>query len=108
MGRSFDSEYHDDVRGAIVAVVAERPELFDTGDALNSDLSYRLFDPKAYTDAVVAKLRVKGYCAIEDEELLVKKDNSLSENFDIVRSPGDRPYQYSLFSYKGRCHNSTF
>jgi hypothetical protein len=39
---------------------------------------------------------------------MVKKDNGLSENFDIVRSPGDRPDQYSLFAYKGRCHNATF
>ncbi len=108
LGRSFDSEYRDDVRGAIVALTTERPELFDLGDTLNSELSYRLHDPKAYTDAVVAKLRAKGYCAIEDEELLVKRDNSLSENFDIVRTPGDRPHQYSLFSYKGRCHNATF
>jgi hypothetical protein len=108
LGRSFDSDYRDDVRNAIVQVTTERPELFDMSDALSSDLSYKLHDPKAYTDAVVAKLKAKGYCAIEDEELLVKKDNGLSENFDIVRSPGDRPSQYSLFSYKGRCHNATF
>jgi len=108
LGRNFDSDYAGDVRGAIVAVIDERPELFDKSDTLNSELSYKLNDARAYTAAVVAKLRAKGYCAIEDEELLVKKDNSLSENFDIVRSPGDRPSQYSLYSYKGRCHNATF
>ena len=108
VGREFDSEYRDDVRNAIVQLTTERPELFDMSDTLSSELSYKLHNPKAYTDAVVAKLKAKGYCAHEDEELAVKRDNSMSENFDIVRTPGDRPSQYSLFSYKGRCHNATF
>ncbi len=108
LGRNFESEYEGDVRSSLVALFTERPELFDMKDSLNSELSYRLLDPKAYTSAMVGKMHAKGYCAMEDEELLVKRDNSMSENFDIVRSPGDREGQYSLFSYKGRCHNSTF
>lgn len=108
LDRAFDSEYFDDVRSSIVAVTTEQPELFDLSDRLNSELSYRLLNPPAYIAAVVAKLRTKGYCAVEDGELSVKKDDTVNENFDIVRSPGNNPYQYSLFSYKGRCHNSLF
>jgi hypothetical protein len=108
VGKAWQSDFSADVRTAITSLIAERPDLFDTTDALQSELSYKLNDPKAYVDGVVAKLRAKGYCAIEDEELAVKTDNSVSENYDIVRSPGDRPSQYSLFSYKGRCHNATF
>ena len=108
VGQNFESAYAGDVRAALVELIAERPELFDTKDALNADLSYRLTDTKAYVAAMVAKVRGKGYCAMEEEELSVKKDNSMSENFDIVRTPGDRPDQYSLFVYKGRCHNAAF
>ncbi len=105
---AWGTDYSSDVRSAITSVIAEKPELFDLKDTLNSELSYKLNDTKAYVDAVVGKLRAKGYCAIEDEELAVKLDNSVSENYDIVRSPGDRPSQYSLFAPKGRCHNATF
>jgi hypothetical protein len=105
---AWGADYASDVRGAITSVISEKPELFDLRDTLNSELSYKLNDPAAYVDAVLAKLRAKGYCAMEHEELAVKLDNSMSENYDIVRSPGDRPSQYSLFSPKGRCHNATF
>lgn len=108
LGRNFDSEFADDVRSAIVAVINERPELFDTSDSLNSDLSYALRDPQAYINAVIGKVKQKGYCAIEEEELNLKKDNSMNESFDIVRTPADRPSQYSLFAYRGKCHNSLF
>ncbi len=108
LGQNFDSEYGEDVRSSIEAVIRERPELFDLGDALNSTLSYRLTNPPAYISAVIAKVRQKGYCAIEEEELSVKKDRSVNENFDIVRTPAGLEGQYSLYAYKGRCHNSLF
>jgi hypothetical protein len=107
IGASFETEYGDDVRAAIKAVMVEQPQLFDFKDALESELSFRLIDPATYIAAVEAKLQAKGYCAYEDEELAVKKDDSMNENFDIVRSPaGDA--QYSLYVYKGKCHNSLF
>lgn len=108
LGRTQESQYGPDVRAVIQGLITERPELFDLDDALATDLSYRLRDPQAYIEAVLGKLRQRGYCAIEDEELVVKKDNSFSENFDIVRTPADRPGQYSLFAYKGLCHSATF
>jgi hypothetical protein len=108
LGHEFESEYGADVRQVIQGLVADRPELFDKDDALLAEMSYRLKDPPAYIAAVLEKLRQRGYCAIEDEELIVKKDDVMSENFDIVRTPGDRPGQYSLFAYKGRCHAATF
>jgi hypothetical protein len=108
LGRNFDSAYSGDVRSALVSLTTERPELFDLTDTLECDLCYGLKDPKAYIAAMIDKMHAKGYCAMEDEELSVKTDDSVSENFDIVRSPGDRPNQYSLFAYKGRCHNAGF
>lgn len=108
VGSGFESEYGADVRAAIVALTTERPELFDLQDALPSELSYGLRDPHAYIAGVIEKLRQKGYCAREEEELAVKRDNSVSENFDIVRTPAGRPNQYSLFAYKGKCHNALF
>jgi hypothetical protein len=106
-GPSFETDYGGDVR-VIQGLTTERPELFDLTDALARDLSYRLRDPPAYIEAVIAKLRQSGYCAIEDGELPVKRENSVNENFDIVRTPADRPGQSSLFAYKGKCHNATF
>jgi hypothetical protein len=105
---AWGTDYASDVRSAITSVIAEKPDLFDLKDTLNSELSYKLNDPAAYVAAVLDKLRAKGYCAVEHEELAVKLDNTVSENYDIVRSPGDRPSQYSLFAPKGRCHNATF
>jgi hypothetical protein len=108
LGSNFASDYSEDVRSSLVALTTERPELFDLTDTLDCTLCYRLMDPIAYTKAMVDKLHAKGYCAVEHEELSVKKDDSLSENYDIVRSPGNLPYQYSLFAYKGRCHDASF
>jgi hypothetical protein len=108
LGQGFESDYSQDVRSSIVALTTERPELFDLRDRLNCDLCYRLFDTPAYIRALVDKMHAKGYCAMEHEELAVKKDDSFSENFDVVRTPGDNPNQYSLFAYKGRCHDASF
>jgi hypothetical protein len=108
LGREIESLYEVDVRNAVLEVIQQRPELFDLKDTLNSELSFRLYDPHAYVAAVIARVRAKGYCAYEDGELAVKKENTMSEQFDIVRTPGDREYQYSLFQYKGRCHNAIF
>ena len=108
LGLNFDSEYSEDVRSSIQAVITEQPELFDLRDSLSQPLSYRLTNPRAYVEAVIAKVRQKGYCAFEDGELNVKKDRSMNESFDIVRTPGNLEGQYSMFVYKGRCHNSLF
>jgi hypothetical protein len=108
LGQNVPSDYSDDVRASLVSLTTERPDLFDLTDHLLCDLCYRLMDPKAYIAAMIDKMHAKGYCAMEDEELAVKKDDSVGENFNIVRAPGDNPHQYSLFSYKGRCHNASF
>jgi hypothetical protein len=108
LGNNFAPDFSEDVRSSLVALTTERPELFDLTDSLDCTLCYRLMDPIAYTKAMVDKLHARGYCAMEHEELSVKKDDSLSENYDIVRSPGNLPYSYSLFAYKGRCHDASF
>jgi hypothetical protein len=108
LGKNFESAYSADVRSSLVSLTTERPELFDLKDTLDCDLCYGLKDTKGYIDAMIAKMHAKGYCAMEHEELAVKLDDSVSENFDIVRSPGNLPNQYSLFAYKGRCHNAGF
>jgi hypothetical protein len=107
LDRSAPSVYSDDVRAAIVEVQQQRPDLFDFTDCLG-DLSCRLTDAVSYVDKVVEAMRKRGYCAIEHEELAVKKDNSFNENFDIVRTPPSRPGQYSQFVYKGKCEDALF
>lgn len=107
LGQSADSLYSGDVRATILQVQKDRPQLFDFTDCLG-ELSCRLTDPQSYIQAVIDGLRKKGYCAIEVEELAVKRDNSFNENFDIVRTPEGRAGQYSLFVYKGKCQNALF
>jgi hypothetical protein len=72
------STFEADVRAAILAVLRERPELFN-GEVVQ--------DEKAYGDAVAQKLREGGYCAVPGDELAVKRisdQNRFSEQFRIV------------------------
>jgi len=72
------STFEADVRGAVLAVLRERPELF-SGEVVR--------DEAAYGDAVARKLREGGYCAVPGDELAVKRisdQNRFSEQFRIV------------------------
>jgi len=104
---SFQSLYYGVVHGAIEEVAAERPELFNFDDTEGGELSWALTDEEAYVAAVVEKLHEAGYCVLAGEELAVKADNSVNENFDIVRNPPGGG-AYSRISYRGKCHNALF
>ena len=107
LDRSFDSLYFNQVRDAIAKVTEEKPHLFDFDDQESGELSYALTDPEEYVSSVVENLRQAGFCAIPGEELAVKLDNSVNENFDILRHPPNGK-AYSWVSYRGRCHNALF
>jgi hypothetical protein len=59
LGNNFESDYPGDVRSALVSLLDKRPDLFDRRDTLNSELSYKLNDAKAYVAAMVAKMRAR-------------------------------------------------
>jgi hypothetical protein len=104
---AFASVYYGDVRASIEQLTKEKPEIFNFQDQTGAELSYGLNDPEAYTRGVVANLRKRGYCALDGEELAVKKERTFNENFDIIRHPSTGGV-YSGISYRGKCHNSLF
>lgn len=70
--------FESDVRAAILAVLTERPELFN-GEVV--------LDEGGYGNAVAKKLRDGGYCAIPGDELAVKRpgdENKFSEQYRIA------------------------
>jgi hypothetical protein len=84
-----------DVETAIDLLVQQRPALFDlTKDALPGWKHYKVLDPEAYLDGVVANLQKAGVCAQRDpddgngERIQVKTTNDYSEDFDILVSTG--------------------
>jgi hypothetical protein len=69
--------------------------------------AYAVKDVPGFTSAVLAALKVKGYCSrIDGEEIQIKKDDRLSDHFNIVTSVsfirrGDG-------SYRGSCYPPAF
>lgn len=71
------------VQNAIRTVIANNPTCFD-----QSMGSPRVLDEPCYMNGVVMELQRQGLCARIDpnagDEIVVKHDNTLSENFDIL------------------------
>jgi len=81
------------IESAIDAVVVERPELFDLNNEAGPETrQYRVLDRDGYIDSVVDKLRQMGLCAQRNEQVYeqvqIKEDNGLSEDFDIYLGEG--------------------
>jgi hypothetical protein len=78
------SFFYNIVRDAVNGWVSGHPEAFDTS------LGYEVaLDPDAYVLGVVADINGRGdVCSIQDpnagDEIVVKRDNVLAENFDIL------------------------
>lgn len=73
------------VQSAIRAVIAANPTYFDMSAG-----TPRVTNEAGYMNGVVDELRRRGLCAIIDpnagDEIVVKHDNDLAENFDILTS----------------------
>jgi hypothetical protein len=77
-----------DVSGAIDALVAARPELFDTGDARCGNC-YKVRDEGAFVAALVDAVMRRGLCATYDgEELAVKRTNDFNDQYDVLTADG--------------------
>jgi hypothetical protein len=90
-----DSRLLPNVEAAIDLLVRQRPGIFDlTSDALPGWGHYKVLDPQAYLDGVVANLQRAGLCAQRDpddgnnERIQAKLTNDYSEDFDILVSTG--------------------
>ena len=106
--QGFDgpSCFYDTVRNAVTYVVhIAHPEWIDW----SSGNAYVL-EPELYMDAVVAEVRSKGLCAIRDpnagDEIAVKHDHELAENFDILTWQGWARWGAGI--YNGTCVGAWF
>ncbi len=102
----FDAE----VREAIEAVVADDRAratqiIFDFNDRLpGSSDGWRVLDIQRYHDAVMEKLRQRGFCAYFDtEDIQVKNSNRVSAHWDIIKAEG-----YRIQLWAGTCRDAAF
>jgi hypothetical protein len=97
---------------AVDEVIAEQralasSDMLDFRDVMvgTSD-GYKVKDVPAYFNALLRRIRAKGYCATytgEDEILVKKGTNRLSEHFDLLKAEG-----YILRSFVVACRDAAF
>jgi hypothetical protein len=92
---------------AINQVVREHPEVFDLAGRQPAEGWYRIVNTTAYDNYVVEALKARGYCSRHDgEELVVKRENTFSEHFDISTSEGN--VRRGEGSYRSTCYPAAF
>ena len=98
----IQAQYGEDVTNAVLYVIDKRPELFNTKDGGYPNV--RVLDHRAYTAAVVDRLRSLGYCANDQkEEVAVKRTNAFNEQYNLWTSFG-----YVRLSYVTTCFPAQF
>jgi hypothetical protein len=94
------------VDAAINRVVARRPDLFNLNDQRGAG-GYLVLNSEAYHHEVMVELREAGYCAVKDRnEIGVKIDNSLNDQFHIMLS--DFHVRRGEASYRSTCRPAWF
>jgi hypothetical protein len=108
-----DSHLLDRIEVAIDLTVRQKPGIFDlSSDAVPGSGQYKVLDPEAYLDGVVANLRAAGLCAQRDpddgtyETIQVKESNDYSESFDVIVSSGFIRRGHS--AYRQTCAPASF
>lgn len=92
---------------AINQVVREHPEVFDLSARQPAEGWYKIVNTTAYDNYVVEAIKARGYCSRHDgEELVVKKENTFSEHFDISTSEGN--VRRGEGSYRSSCYPAAF
>jgi hypothetical protein len=95
-----------DVDEAIELVAKEHPEFFNLNDRRN-DNWYKIVNGDAYITGVTEALRKKGICArFDGNELQVKGENRVSEQFDIYFQDGYT--RRGEGSYRASCYPAAF
>lgn len=96
-----------DVEAAIDQLYKEHPELFDFSKGLPGTGWPKLVNQEGYIVLMIQKMMAKGYCARYDgAELVVKKENRLSDQYDIVH--GDGFVRRGAGSYRATCYPAAF
>jgi hypothetical protein len=94
------------VDAAINRVVEKHPELFNMNDVRGTG-GWRVLDPDTYHHEVMVELRAAGFCAQKDRnEIGVKIDNSLNDQFHIMVSSGH--VRRGEASYRSTCRPAWF
>ena len=97
----------EEVDAAINRVVARRPELFNLDDVRGPGGYKVRGDGEEYHQEVLVELRRAGYCAVKDHnEIGVKIDNSLNDQFHIMISSGH--IRRGEASYRSTCRPAWF
>lgn len=106
--REGRTQFLADLESSLDEVIAKYPQFFDLNDQ-STPGQPRVKDQLEYNYHVIYALQRKGYCvAIDDrfEEIGVKKDNGLNEQFDIYR--GEGYVRRGFGSYRASCRPASF
>lgn len=96
-----------EVEQAIAKAIREHPEHFDVADVQGGTDWVKVRNDNGYITTVVENLRQAGACAIFDgEELAVKRENRVSEQFDIHTAQGY--IRRGEGSYRTSCYPAAF
>lgn len=88
------AQFDEEISVAQEALLVSSPDLFNPNGSL-------AVDEVTYTNALAAKItQLFGLCArgggggtsISRDEVAVKRDNNLSQNYDVILGAGNRPY----------------
>ena len=100
-------EYRADVERAIEKVAKEHPELFNFNDVASGTDWFAILHNDRYFDEMVKAMISLGYCSRWDgEELVVKKHNEFSEQYDIFA--GEGYIRRGAGSYRASCFPAAF
>jgi hypothetical protein len=92
---------------AISQVVREHPEVFDFSGRQPAEGWFKIVNTTAFDNYVVEAIKARGYCSRHDgEELVVKRENTFSEHFDISTSEGN--VRRGEGSYRSSCYPAAF
>jgi hypothetical protein len=106
-GREDTTTYLGDVELSITQLAQQHPELFNLNDLQSGTDWFKVVNVQGYIDGMIAQMRAKGFCAMWDgEELVVKKENRLTEHFDILT--GDDHIRRGQGSYRVTCYPAAF
>jgi hypothetical protein len=100
------SKFLKEVDDAIEQVAKEHPEFFNLGDRRNENW-YRIVNGDAYINGVVQALTKKNLCArFDGNEIQVKGENRVSEQFDVYFQDGYT--RRGDGSYRASCYPAAF
>jgi hypothetical protein len=102
-----DSLYYADVERGIEKVARDFPQTFDFNDTQRGTNWWRIAQPDQFVIRMIDAMKSFGYCARHDgEELVVKRENRVSEHFDIETAEGYTRRGEGI--YRSSCYPAAF